>query len=620
MLRTLLLTIFSLAALAAAPQEQQLTGSISGVVVSADQSDQPIRRAIVKLTGGDIVTNVSSVTDDRGRFVFTGLAAGRYTVMASKAAYLTSTHGATRPGRPGTPIAVAAGQQVEIRLLLSRGAVITGTVRDLTGQPASGVQVTVSRASEISAPSGYRFSSDAVITDDRGIYRVYGLGPGEYVVSALPRASGGEMFRASAADLDALFRSLQQPGGVTTPAAGTTAGTPVTIVGGPPTVASSRATNQTYGFSPTFHPGTTVAADAARLLVAAGEERSGVDIPLVPVHAARLEGTVISGEIAATRIRPALTVIGPPQPTVAAPLLSGPLADGTFTFTGVTPGRYLLVARTGPGAMMTYPGGGGGTTNNPDVPSLFAMQELSVDGTDIKGITLTLRPAAAISGRVTFERTTLTPPEKLPTLRVGLSVAPDATSVTPIVENSPIIGAASPPNTSVQDDGSFRFTGVLPGTYLFSSSVPGAMGQTGWWLRSVMVNGRDVLDHPLEVEPAVTEITGVVLTFSDRHSELSGTLTTATGQPASEFVVVVFSADRSHWRPNARRVKAVRPSSDGSFSVIDLPAGEYLIAALTDIEPDEWQQATFLESLVPGAVKVSIADGQRVRQDLQIAR
>ena len=65
------------------------------------------------------------------------------------------------------------------------------------------------------------------------------------------------------------------------------------------------------------------------------------------------------------------------------PALSGPQADGTFAFTGVTPGRYVLVARTGPGAMMSFPAGGGGTTNNPDVPSLFAMQELSVDGTAI---------------------------------------------------------------------------------------------------------------------------------------------------------------------------------------------------------------------------------------------
>jgi uncharacterized protein (DUF2141 family) len=616
----LLVAVFWSAALAT-PQGQAPTGSISGVVVSADQPDQSIRRAIVMLTGGDISSNLSVVTDDGGRFLFTGLGAGRYTVTASKPAYLTSAHGATRAGRPGTPIAVAAGQQVEIRLPLWRGAVITGTVRDLSGQPASGIQVTVSRASEISAPRAFRISSDAIITDDRGIYRAYGLAPGEYVVSALPRTSGsGEMFRASAADLDALFRNLQRPGGITTPTAAPPGGAPVTAVGGPPMIAGSRTTTQTYGFSPTFHPGTTVAADAARIVVAAGEERSGVDIPLIPVRAARVEGMLMSGEIPAPRIRPSLTVIGPSQPTVVTPSLSGPLADGSFAFTGVTPGRYFLVARTGPDAMMNYPGGGGGTTNNPDVPSLFAIQELSVAGEDITGIALTLRPAVAISGRVTFDATTLTPPATVTTMRVGLNVAPGGSTISPVVEGSPLATAAAPPNTSVQADGSFRFTGVMPGTYDVSSSVPGAMGPRGWWLRSVMVNGRDVLDQPLEIDATVTELTGVVATFSDRHSELSGTLTTATGQPASEYVVVVFSADRSHWRPNARRVKAIRPSSDGNFSAADLPAGDYLIAALTDVEPDEWQQPAFLERLAPAAVRVTVAEGQKVRQDLQIAR
>jgi uncharacterized protein (DUF2141 family) len=605
--------------LAALPEAQTRGGSISGVVVTADQSAQPVRRAVVTLTGGDIATNLSVITDDSGRFVFMNLDAGRYTVTASKPAYLSSAYGATRPGRPGTPIAVTASAPVEIRLALWRGAVITGMVRDLTGQPASGVQVTVSRASELNAASGFRLPPEAIITDDRGVYRAYGLVPGEYIVSALPpRAVSLEIFKASAADIDVLFRSLAQPGGIRPPA-GSTAGAPVTSVGGPPAIPGSRTASEAFGFSPTFHPGTTVAADATRIAVAAGEERSGVDIPLIPVRAARIEGTLITGDIPPTRIRPTLTVIGPSQPTFVTPALSGPQADGTFAFTGVTPGRYVLVARTGPGAMMSFPAGGGGTTNNPDVPSLFAMQELSVDGTDIKGIALALRPAVSISGRVAFDKTSLTPPETLTTLRVGLTVAPGATSITPVAD-SPTAGTVAPPNTSVQPDASFKFTGVMPGTYLFNSSVPGAMGPTGWWLRSVIVNGRDVLDHPLEVDPAITEITGVVLTFSDRHSELTGTLTTAAGQPASEFVVVVFSADRSHWRPQARRVKTTRPSSDGSFSVIDLPAGDYLIAALTDIEPDEWQQPAFLEALVPAAVKITIADGQKVRQDLRIAR
>ena len=65
---------------------------------------------------------------------------------------------------------------------------------------------------------------------------------------------------------------------------------------------------------------------------------------------------------------------------------------------------------------------------------------------------------------------------------------------------------------------------------------------------------------------------------------------------------------------------STRPSSDGAWSVRDLPAGEYLIAALMDVEPNEWQKPEFLAALVPAAVKVRIDDGARVRQDLRIAK
>jgi hypothetical protein len=150
--------------------------------------------------------------------------------------------------------------------------------------------------------------------------------------------------------------------------------------------------------------------------------------------------------------------------------------------------------------------------------------------------------------------------------------------------------------------------------------VPGATGPKGWWLRSAMVGGRDVLDHPLELDPSSPNVNDAVLTFSDRHSELSGTLTTASGQPASEYIVIVYPADRTVWRPGARRIRSVRPGSDGEFSVANLPAGDYFIAALTDVEPEEWQQPDFLRELLPASVKITITDGQLTRQDLRISR
>jgi hypothetical protein len=135
-----------------------------------------------------------------------------------------------------------------------------------------------------------------------------------------------------------------------------------------------------------------------------------------------------------------------------------------------------------------------------------------------------------------------------------------------------------------------------------------------------MLGNRDLLDFPLEITTNSTDVSDVVLTFSDRHSELSGTLETAGGQPASEYTIVVYAADRALWRPGARRVRSVRPANDGRFVLADLPAGDYLIAALTDVAPDDWRDPAFLEALGPASVKITIADGAKVTQSLRMTR
>jgi uncharacterized protein (DUF2141 family) len=598
----------------ALPSEQTAGATISGVVVSTEAPPQPLRRAIVMLTGGAIPTNLSTVADEQGRFRFVDLAPGRYTVSVSKAAYLSTAYGASRPGRQGTAIALAAaGQKVDIRVVLAKGAVVTGTVRDQFGQPAGGIQVTVSPAASIGSIAGVA-RLDALETDDRGVYRAYGLMPGEYIVSAVPDLTGsGEIFRMSQADFDARVRALEQRHGAANPAA------PAAVA---PTVSSEAGARTSgaappLGFAATYYPGTTIAASAERIRLAAGEERAGVDIPLIPVRAARVSGVVQSDDIEPQRLRPSLSIIGPSQPGFAGPSLIGPMADGSFTFTNVTPGRYNLMVRSGPGAMMMNPDGRGGGSTNAGVPSRFATIDLSVDGSDIGGLVLALRPALTISGRVAFDGSALKPPGNLATISVGLTATGPNVPATSAV--SLALGTTRPPTGRAGADGTFTLTGIVPGSYGFSASFAG-VGATGWWLRSAVVDGRDLMDLPLEVDGSSSDLAGLVVTFSDRHSGVEGTLTTASGQPASEFVVIAYPVDRSYWRPGARRVVATRPSSDGAFTLMDLPAGEYFLAALTDVDPDDWQQSSFLEQLVSASVKVAIGEGQRVRQDLRIAK
>jgi hypothetical protein len=161
----------------------------------------------------------------------------------------------------------------------------------------------------------------------------------------------------------------------------------------------------------------------------------------------------------------------------------------------------------------------------------------------------------------------------------------------------------------------FRLVGVPAGRYRIDYSA----GRTldAWQLASASIGDREFLDAPLEIRTG--EVTSdLVLRFTNRPSELTGRLQTAGGQPAPAFSIIVFSADRASWTPSSRRVRHLRPASDGVFSVRGLPAGEYFIAALTDVEPGEWYDPAFLAQLVGGAAKVVIRNGERTTQDLMI--
>jgi hypothetical protein len=133
----------------------------------------------------------------------------------------------------------------------------------------------------------------------------------------------------------------------------------------------------------------------------------------------------------------------------------------------------------------------------------------------------------------------------------------------------------------------------------------------------VIAAGRDLLDIPLEFTPGQA-VKGVVMTLSDKRTEIAGSLQTPTGQPATAYFVVAFPADRALWKAGARRLKSTRPGTDGRFSFADLPAGTYLLAALTDLDPNDWQDAAFLEQVAPAGVTVILGEGEKKTQDLKI--
>src|SRR5438093_705615 len=124
----------------AAPQG---TGSISGRVLAAD-TGRPIKRARVIVSGGG--RGRTATTDDQGRYQVTELTAGNYNITGSKNGFVDAIYGQRRPLQAGTPVTIADAQAASnVDLRLTRGGVITGTVRDEDGEALARALVTVQR-------------------------------------------------------------------------------------------------------------------------------------------------------------------------------------------------------------------------------------------------------------------------------------------------------------------------------------------------------------------------------------------------------------------------------------------------------------------------------------------
>ena len=619
------------------------TGIIAGVVTLSG-SGTPVRRVQVTLsTAGRGGRN--SVTDEEGRFSFVALPAGRFTLTASKPGFASVAYGAKKPGRQGTPIQLADGQAItNANISLARGGVITGVVVDEYGEPAPNTQV---RAYRYVFQNGERTLQQAGQnqTDDRGLYRIFQLLPGEYVVSAVPRNNVVVEFGTQIqAQIQPLLDQLQAPG----------AGATVVFSGAGGAFDGGRGQavldqiqqlrqqlaqqpEQSTAYAPVYYPGTTTPAQAGRIPLDAGQERTGVDFQLQLVPTARVQGRVTGPD---TTIAPGAQVMLQParqRDTLDVPGLSRSMTrlapDGAFTFQSVTPGDYRLMVRVpvrqtdpagdqnaqvnpaGQGRGGRGFGGRGGPGSITQV--LWASTDVSVNGRDVSDLTLSLQPGLSISGRIAFDASGSQPPSDLSNARIML-----------IPTDGDAIGGVAPQTADA--GGNFTLAGVAPGHYTLRATLGGlgrggpfgGGGQTAgggtWTLKSALVNGRDVLDFGLEVDPNAS-LSGVVLTFSDRMQEVSGMLQDAMGRPAPEYTIIMFAADNQFWVPQSRRILSTRPGTDGSFAFRGFPAGQYRLTAVTDAEPGEWFDPAFLTQVVPASVVVAVGDGEKKVQDLRLA-
>jgi hypothetical protein len=462
----------------------------------------------------------------------------------------------------------------ELAIPLWHGAAVSGLVRDALGQPLPNAQISVLRQS----PNGFTPVASAT-SDDRGQYRVFGLAPGEYFVSALEyslvQTVAGNM---TTAQVDAALGALKRGRASAEPLPAT------------PTV----------NLAPVFYGGAVSADQASPVRLAAGEDHGGVDITIVFARTAAVTGTVVMpAGVAAS----AVTITLFPPDLAATTRLGAlpstrPAEDGTFRIPSVNPGHYILDARVGFAA--TREGG-------PPSPKLWGEATVDVTGDDVPGINVALRPLLHAMGKVVFDGKAPAPDLSKVQVRLGGGMLAQVTAA-----RLGLMPAVIPVRPPIAADGTFDIEASAGQFTYIVGSLP-----TGISVRSAMVEDHDVLDLPFTVAPDASVIPSAVITLTDRHTSLAGSIRSGPARPASDYVIVLFPAD-SELRRAARRVKTARADTDGRYRFADLPGGDYLIAALADFLPEDLDDPTFLDSLVPSALKVSLTEGQDKTQDLRI--
>jgi hypothetical protein len=318
------------------------TARIRGRVVSAD-TGQPLRKAQIRLFSPELRENRVATTDRMGMYELADLPAGRYQLTATKGSFVQLQYGQSRPFEPGKPLEIGDGQTIEkIDFALPRGAVISGRVFDEFGEPMTDVRVAAMRYQFIQGRRQLVPAGRTATTDDVGEYRVFGLPPGQYYLSALLQT-------ANALDVVTADRS---------------------------------------GYAPTYYPGTANVSEAQRLTIEIGQTQSGVDLTLLPTRLARLTGTVIDADgkpLSGGMLMMLQTGGGMFMTGFGGGQIK---PDGSFTISNVAPGEYTLVALN--------PQGGFVSTGMPEQ----IAANVTVAGEDINGLRLAGVKPSTMRGRI----------------------------------------------------------------------------------------------------------------------------------------------------------------------------------------------------------------------------
>ncbi|HLL75584.1 MAG TPA: carboxypeptidase-like regulatory domain-containing protein [Pyrinomonadaceae bacterium] len=518
------------------------SGTITVRVLGED--NQPVANAVVsavRLGSSSNVTNDNSGATT-GRYVLSNLDPGVYRVSVYAPGFVPEIDPNAAPGERNL---FRPGDAASFRLV--KGGVLTGRVTDAEGEPAVGATISVVRVRDAAGrpPSpddfGY-FGSPQRRADDRGVFRIYGLQSGSYIVRAGGRSSMSFGSRPSAYDGDAA----------------------------------------------TYYPSAT-RDGAVEVQVQAGQEAADIDIRLRGERGHTVSGTVAgafgTGDFGAAGAGVSLRRLNTTE-TEGFAYVVGAGDTRSFDMEGIADGEYEIVATSGGDSDK-----GSGTAS--------AVQRVTVRGADVTGLRLSLAPLATVAGRVAVEPLAAADaarpeckdarPPALYEMLVGATR--DAAA-----GESPF-GSSGTPERVPDERGEFTLRNLTPGRYrlglrltddsLYARSITQAAGagvpaggQAAPANAARAAAAADIARNGISVG-AGERLAGVVAVVAQGAAGLRGRLASAdddTERPSGTWRVHLVPAEAER-ADDVLRYAETLALPDGSFAFRNLAPGRYHFVA-----------------------------------------
>lgn len=545
-----------------------------------EDTNRPVRRVRVVLLDleGKGGMEKNSVTDERGEFRIKEVPAGNYIVMVDAPGIITpislidmdeNVDRATtliQIKKESEQVSVNGTDNAEVQVRARRGGVITGKVTYADGDPAINAQITILRKRDGRlarfilglSPSGILFR-----TDDRGVYRIAGLPPGEYVVGASEANLSDETRDGLAWTMDTFANS---------------------------------------NLSVSYYQNETNLRQATAVKVEAGQEVNEVNVSLIDRARHNLSGTVMARQ-GRTPVRARINILAKSDSVVPF-YNTGPGtqsdAEGRWAFSNVPDGTYILTVEPvlfadNEEEMDEEDEGQARPTSSarPKQPSLVRkQQEVTVSGGDLSGVLIELGEGGRVAGTIFMEGSKEIPQN------VGILLStPDGK---PLLEKF----------TYAAGTGAFELDSVPPGEFYLSITPPA----TNFYVKSIMAGGVDLLRESIKVGPG-TNINNIRITLSSEMATLTGRVVSASDQkPVRGATVLLVPSDPARWRFSGIYLFGTA-DANGSFTIMGAP-GTYLLIPISNADLMRGVNEAFIRARAADARQVTLQGGGRETVEL----